>query len=49
MVIHTRVLPKWSLWEGTGKQIKLLITRAIGKSYQELSDSAGCSLGHVLV
>ena len=48
MVIHTRVLPKWSLWEGTGKQIKLN-HKGYGKSYQELSGSAGCSLGHVLV
>lgn len=35
---------------GTVRQRRLLITRLLGKSYQELifaSDSAGCYLGHM--
>lgn len=37
---------------GAGRQGRLLITKAVGKSYQEVTrarDSAGCSLGRVLV
>lgn len=37
---------------GSGRQGKLLITRAVGKSNQELTyayDSVGCQLGHALV